>query len=120
MASLTTFADYRLPQLLRHWNVLEYVTPELNKAVDQCQVLVVGSEEEVSIRAATVVAVEELVQLLQAHTKQHSSSSSSSSTPTTTKTWTAVQVDWYLWQVGEQMDAAHELAPHHRVRTIFY
>jgi hypothetical protein len=108
MHHLTTFADYRLPQLLRHWKVLEYATPALREAVDECQVLAIGSEAEISIRAATVVAVEELVQLLRTI---HQSSS---------KAWTAVQVDWYLWQVGEQMDAAQELAPHHRVRTIYY
>uniref|UniRef100_A0A7S3P7F6 Queuosine 5'-phosphate N-glycosylase/hydrolase n=1 Tax=Amphora coffeiformis TaxID=265554 RepID=A0A7S3P7F6_9STRA len=108
MDQLTTFADYRLPQLLRHWGALEY-SADLAKTVDACHTLVPGSDPEISIRAATVVAVEELVKLL-----------SSSSSPSSYLSWTAVQVDWYLWQVGEKMDAAQELAPHHRVRTIYY
>jgi hypothetical protein len=36
------------------------------------------------------------------------------------KAWTAVETDWYLWQVGERMQLNGELLPHHRVRTIYY
>ena len=115
MDQLTTFADYRLPQLLRHWGALEY-SPDLSRTVDACHTLVPGSDAEISIRAATVWAVEELVKLL----SSSSSSSSSSASSASSVSWTAVQVDWYLWQVGEKMDAAQELAPHHRVRTIYY
>jgi len=32
----------------------------------------------------------------------------------------AVKLDWYLWNLGEQMDREGKLGPHHRVRTIFY
>ena len=125
---LTTFADYRLPQLLRHWNVMEYVDSELEQAVDARQQLPVGSEAEVSIRAATVVVVEQLVDRLREMTK--SSISTTGGLPSGTEGqstndenpmhWNAVQVDWYLWQVGERMDGSGELKPHHRVRTIYY
>ena len=57
-----------------------------------------------------VVVVEQLTQrLLAKETNQ-----------TRPDAWTDVQVDWYLWQVGEKLDGAGELKPHHRVRTIFY
>ena len=108
---LTTFADYRLPQLLRHWQALQYQSPELQAAVDGCVALPAGSRAELSIRAATVVAVEELVRLLAATADTDNGNNNR---------WTAVQVDWYLWQVGEKMDAQQALAPHHRVCTIYY
>ena len=110
-SQLTTFADYRLPQLLRHWGALEYAHTDLARCVDYEIPLEANSAAEISIRAATVVAVEELVKLL--------------TMENTTKTdmarkWTSVQVDWYLWQVGEKLSASNQLAPHHRVRTIYY
>ena len=133
-AQLTTFADYRLPQLLRHWNVMEYVNDDMRQAVDECRELTLGSDEELSIRAATVVVVEQLVQhlnqkdqvLIEAKavivpTNDSDSGSNDKKNNINKKNdWTAIQVDWYLWQVGERMDGAGELKPHHRVRTIYY
>ena len=63
MDQITTFADYRVPQILRHWNVLEY-SPTLANKVDSKIEIDAGSTEEISIRAGTVVAVEELVKVL--------------------------------------------------------
>jgi Potential Queuosine, Q, salvage protein family len=141
MNQLTTFADYRLPQLLRHWQVLEYCDTGLQQAVDGQHELQRGSDEEISIRAATVVCVEKLVTLLNNHhhalqrkqqqqqqqQQQHQKDrrallvdAQEESPAEATKSWTAVQVDWYLWQVGERMDSQGELQPHHRVRTIYY
>ena len=114
MEQLTTFADYRVPQLLRDCNVLEY-NLKLAEMVDAKKELAADSVEEHSIRAATVVAVEYLVQELNsADTSTHEESGDSF------EPWTAVTTDWYLWQVGEKRNANGELAPHHRVRTIYY
>ena len=113
MHQLTTFADYRLPQLLRHWGVFEYIDSKLAEAVDACEELPVGSDQELSIRAATVDAVEQLVALL-------SDKKGDRELAEDGQIWTSVQVDWYLWQVGERMDGENLLKPHHRVRTIFY
>jgi Potential Queuosine, Q, salvage protein family len=110
---LTTFADYRVPQLLRHYKVLVY-SEELAAAVDANNELGVGSADELAIRATTVAAVELIVDEL---SKGDATTSSSSDTNTS---WNAVTTDWYLWQVGERMQNAGELLPHHRVRTIFY
>ena len=110
-SQLTTFADYRLPQLLRHWGALEYVHTDLARWVDNEIPLEANSAAETSIRAATVVAVEELVKLL---TMENTTKTDMA------KKWTSVQVDWYLWQVGEKLSASNQLAPHHRVRTIYY
>ena len=108
MEQLTTFADYRVPQLLRHCNILNYHT-KLANTVDAKEELPKDSVQEHSIRAATVVAVEYLVEQL------NTECGDSRSEP-----WTAVTADWYLWQVGEKRNAKGELEPHHRVRTIYY
>lgn len=105
LSELTTFADYRVPQLLRHFGILEY-SQQLAQKVDLKEDLVVNSSEELSIRAATVVAVEWIVQELRVQAPS--------------KEWTAVETDWYLWQVGERMQNNGELLPHHRVKTIYY
>lgn len=114
MDQLTTFADYRVPQLLRDLNILQY-SPALAKTVDDTNELAVNSPEELSIRAATVTAVELLVQEL--NKKRQETKTTSETKP---KPWTAVQTDWYLWQVGERLQAEGKLQPHHRVRTIYY
>jgi hypothetical protein len=95
---LTCFADYRIPQLLRHLGVLVYSAP-LAAAVDGKQEIVAGSVAELSIRAATVQAVERMNDLLPQRLM-------------------ACQLDWILWETGEA--ALASLPPHHRTRTIYY
>lgn len=97
---LTAFADYKLPQVLREYGVLEY-SPELAAKVDVRSTIPAGSPEEVEVRAATVQACEllrdkltELGILL-----------------------CAFQVDWLLWQEAQGMKAKH---PYHLTRTICY
>ena len=110
MKALTTFADYRLPQLLRERGVMEY-HPALAERVDALEEIKSNTPAEWAIRAATVVVVDELVQCL---------NNNSLNTPNSDKEWTAVSVDWYLWQLGEQLNEKGELKPHHRVLTTFY
>lgn len=102
MDQLTTFADYRVPQVLRHWGAIQYSKQLADKVDSQMEL---GAEEELSIRTATVVCVDELVKIVNA--KEN-------------KCMTAVTMDWHLWQVGEEMNQQGELKPHHRVNTIFY
>jgi hypothetical protein len=100
--SLTMFADYRVPQILRARGVLVYA-PALAAAVDAREEVAYGSEEEVEIRAATVQAVERLREALAA------------------LGWPGVKsvvLDWLLWQEGEQQKDV--VAPHHRTYTVFY
>ena len=98
---LTIFADYKLPQVLRHYGALVY-TPELAAQVDQQEQLAPGSAEEVEIRAATVWACE----LLRREGVRLSG-----------RPLTAAEVDQWLWHLGQ--DAEH-MQPYHRVRTIYY
>jgi hypothetical protein len=106
---LTTFADYRVPQILRKYGILEY-SPDLSERVDSGKEITKGSTDEVSIRAATVVAVEELVAVL----------NNNDETTQAGQPFTDVNVDWYLWQVGEKMHSQGLLSPFHKVRTQFY
>merc|ERR1712139_122238 len=49
------FADYRVPQILRAEGVLSYAD-DLARRIDAQEEIRAGSEEEVEIRSATVVA----------------------------------------------------------------
>ena len=51
------FADYRVPQILRHLKILEY-SDHLAKIVDTNIEMAYSSAEEIEIRAATVIAVD--------------------------------------------------------------
>jgi hypothetical protein len=132
MDQLTTFADYRVPQILRHFEILEYAPESLACQVDEGREIPAGSYDELSIRAATVVAVEDLVEYLNRQCHPHpqddasSPSDADSSTMTTGDTtqgnpfFTAMGVDWYLWQVGERMHQQGAMKPFHKVCTTFY
>jgi hypothetical protein len=101
MDQLTIFADYKLPQLLRHFGVLEY-HPALAERIDRQELLEPGSEEEVQIRAATVWAGELLRQMISAATGE---------------TVTAADIDAQLWLLSQNIT---HMRPYHRVRTIYY
>lgn len=63
--SITMFADYIVPAILRHLGVISY-SPSLASKVDSFNELSPGTEEEVEIRACTITAVEKLGELLSA------------------------------------------------------
>jgi len=99
---LTAFADYKLPQLLRHYQVLTYEA-SLAKRIDKLIELEAGSAEEVEIRAATIIAVELIRQELE---KLGFASS-------------AAAIDNLLWQLSQNLDKT-KVKPYHRCRTVFY
>jgi len=101
MHELTVFADYKLPQVLRHHGVLIYA-PDLAERIDRLELLASGSMEEVEIRAATIWACELLRRAIVRVSGQ---------------AVTAAEIDQLLWHLGQ--DAA-EMRPYHRVRTLFY
>jgi len=101
MDQLTIFADYKLPQLLRHFGVLEY-HPTLAERIDRLELLEPGSEEEVQIRAVTIWACELLRQTMNASGRE----------PVT-----AADIDQQLWLLSQDIV---EMRPYHRTRTIYY
>lgn len=100
--AITMFADYRVPQILRHVGILTY-SPQLAEKVDARQELAVSCEEEVEIRALTILAVERMRERVNAHRKM---------------ALTSIEIDWILWNWGEGIK--EEILPHHRTLTIYY
>jgi hypothetical protein len=101
MEELTAFADYKLPQVLRHVGALGY-SPGLAERVDRMAHLDPGSEEEVEIRANTIWAVE----LIRREMKRLG------------KHVIASEIDWLLWNLGQ--NDRFRAKPYHRTITIFY
>ena len=97
---LTAFADYKLPQILRHMGALTYL-PSLAEKVDNRFLLPALSREEVEIRAGTVWAVELLRQALARNGAD----------------LTAYQLDWWLWNESQSWTG---MAPYHLSRTVYY
>ncbi len=96
---LTAFADYKLPQILWAEGAL-WVHPALAERIRQGVLLPHGSPEEVELRAATLAAVEVLVQLLAKKGREVFS----------------FQVDWLLWNLAQRALPV----PHHRTLTWAY
>jgi hypothetical protein len=96
----TAFADYKLPQILRHYRVLEY-SPRLRDKIDKQILIPAGSREEVEIRAAIVWVVEYLKDELEKLGRK----------------FYAFEIDWILWNKSreEKIDK-----PYHLTKTIFY
>jgi hypothetical protein len=101
LSELTAFADYKLPQLLRAWGVLQY-QPRLARQIDRGKELPKDSAAEIEIRAATLWAVEFLREALAQ--RGHVLNS--------------VQMDSFLWESSQREISG--MKPYHRVRTIFY
>lgn len=101
MKELTAFADYKLPQVLRHVGALDYSTG-LSEKVDGMMHLDPGSEEEVEIRAGTIWAVELIRREMRRLGKEVNAS----------------EIDWLLWNLGQ--DDQFRAKPYHRTVTTFY
>jgi hypothetical protein len=98
---LTAFADYKIPQVLRKLDILQY-SPDLASKVDNQIPLPFGSEEEVEIRANSVWAVELMKKQLQPKYP----------------TVAAMDLDSYLWLLGQNKTPQDK--PYHLTQTIFY
>jgi len=98
---LTCFADYKLPQLFHSLGIFEY-DPELDRAIRAGRTIVAGSQEEVEIRANTIVVVEHLKSLLQERGVEIASR----------------ELDWILW--NESVRPGAVTVPHHRTVTTAY
>jgi hypothetical protein len=100
LSALTCFADYKLPQILRHWGAL-VLAPDLARRVDALSPLMAGEPAEVELRCATVTCVDRLRDAL----------------ATRGRRLHAVEVDWILWEASQDLEG---MAPYHRTRTVFY
>ena len=99
--ALTCFADYKLPQILRRWGVMRYAD-SLAARIDAFVEIAPGCDEEIEIRAATILAVEQMREVLRERGVILNS----------------VQIDWALWDAAQ--GAPPDGKPFHRTRTIYY
>ncbi|KAJ7180373.1 hypothetical protein C8R43DRAFT_399187 [Mycena crocata] len=116
---LTMFADYRVPQILHHLRILSY-PPTLLQLLHAGTMLAPGSREELSLRAASVVAVERVrAEMLTLQAGENPAESAVSS----------VLIDFYLWDLAKKVERGEEriegietadMVPTHRTRSIWY
>ena len=122
---LTMFADYRVPQVLHHLCIVKYPA-SLVEALKAHKDMPYGSCEELSIRAASILAVERL--------REEMINLSAPSTPTddgesTAPEISSVLIDFYLWDLAKRVEGRAEgvegvetnaILPVHRTRSIWY
>ncbi|MBP7934979.1 MAG: queuosine salvage family protein [Phycisphaerae bacterium] len=101
LAGLTAFADYRLPQTLRHFGVM-VLAAELESRIESEQLVRSGSPEEIELRAGTVRAVDLMVEALRRMRRAD------------LPCWL---VDEYLWDHSHDPDV---IVRHHRTVTHYY
>ena len=93
---LTAFSDYKLPQILHHFGILNY-SERLKKKIEKKVLINHNSKEEIEIRASTIWAIEYLKESLD-------------------KKIPSFYLDWYLWNKSQKL----KMKPHHLTKTIFY
>jgi hypothetical protein len=98
---LTALADYKAPQLLRMYGILEYDS-ELASKIDAEQEISYGSDEETEIRALNIEAIEEMTKLVK--------ETFSEATP--------LQVHNIFWYRSQDRSLSQK--PYHHTRTIWY
>lgn len=96
ISGLTMFADYRVPQILNHLQILNYPRALVKKLLSH-EPLTAGCKEEISIRAASIVAVErvrqEIVRLNSSKQGKGDADEVSS-----------VLIDFYLWDLAKRIE----------------
>lgn len=98
---ITACADYKLPQVLRKFDILSY-SKELASKVDNKIQIHKNSEEEVEIRANTIWAVEFIKEELKHRFPNENS----------------IHVNDHLWLLGQNKNPDDK--PYHRTRTTAY
>lgn len=120
ISELTMFADYRVPQILHHLRILDYPPALVKKLLDH-EPFAPGCKEEISIRAASIVAVErvrqEILRLKSSRSEGEDGDASS------------VLIDFYLWDLAKRIEVGDDVVseietteplPIHRTRSIWY
>ncbi|KAI0644998.1 hypothetical protein C8Q79DRAFT_911823 [Trametes meyenii] len=121
---LTMFADYRVPQILHHLRILSY-PPTLVKLLKAHTPLAPGSPEELSIRAASIVAVERVRQaILKLVARERGDGGEGAEDEVS-----SVLIDFYLWDLAKRAEDWADgvggvetvpTLPIHRTRSIWY
>jgi len=139
------FADYRVPQILHHLRILDYPSA-LMRMLQSSAELASGCREEVSLRAASIIAVERVrEQIIQSSKKGPTNIDDpnyleGSDSDREVPGWggetkrdmgrvSSVLIDFYLWDLAKRIESGEatvdeietaELAPIHHTRSIWY
>ncbi|KIM54488.1 hypothetical protein SCLCIDRAFT_1221986 [Scleroderma citrinum Foug A] len=125
IGGLTMFADYRVPQILHHLCILEYPS-SLVKELRTGTCLAPGSREEISLRAASIIAVEHVRQEILRFRDRPAKNDVDKST---SEDISSVLIDFYLWDLAKKIERGEEqiqgvetadMVPAHRTRSIWY
>ena len=100
LRNLTACADYKIPQILRHFGILEY-SLELADMIDNKIELKKSSEEEVEIRANMIYAIEVMKEFLRDKFEDINS----------------IMIDDQLWILSQTYKCNN---PYHLIRTTSY
>ena len=92
---LTAMADYKIPQTLRHLEVLKY-SESLAQRIDNKIELASGSPEEIEIRACTIQVIERIAKQIKL---------------------SPMEIDMLLWLKSQTVS---NMKPYHRTDTLFY
>ncbi|XP_072992525.1 uncharacterized protein [Typha latifolia] len=98
--TITIFADYIVPAVLRQIGVLKY-SSDLSSYIDSSKEIIPGSEEEVEIRACSIQAVEKIRELIRSKFG---------------KQVLSIEIDLWLWSFGVQNSSL----PYHRTLSVYY
>lgn len=109
------FADYRVPQILHTLGIIVY-PPSLVSLLHTGIILPYGSDEEMSLRAASILAVERIRRAAATHPDF--------------KNITSVLIDFWLWDTAKRVERGEvtlpgverpqDIVPVHRTRSIWY
>ena len=124
------FADYRVPQILQHLRILSY-SPSLVKLLRSHTPLAPGSAEELSIRSASIVAVERVRQVILNLVSRAGSDETSVDRAGDCRedSVSSVLIDFYLWDLAKRAEGSANgvdgvdtvpMLPIHRTRSIWY
>jgi len=124
------FADYRVPQILHHLCILTY-PPQLLRLLNDHVPLVPGSKEELSLRSASIIAVErvreEILKLIEEEDRKEGGSEKEKAV--NGGGVSSVLIDFYLWDLAKKVESGEEtiegietarMVPIHRTRSIWY
>lgn len=114
------FADYRVPQILHHLGVLVY-PPSLQEKLRNGDDIPPGSDEEISLRAASILSIERMrdeIATLRGTVGRRPCEEVHS-----------VLIDFYIWDLAKRIETGKdriegitsvEILPAHRTRSIWY
>jgi len=106
---LTMFADYRVPQSLQHYGVMEY-SKELLDFLKEDKMLEPGHRWEQEIRGCSIEAVERVTRRVKEVLE----------TKGVKATVNSILVDQFLWGYRREHCEVMKSIPYHKVRSIYY